>query len=77
MDTTTTRNGERTRGFLVLFQHRGKRLHYPCTGYTMDGREAIDCMEQLTERGFAPLAHTEANGIAETLTLDEMREVVL
>lgn len=43
----------------------------------MNGHEAIDCMETLTKRGFNPIAYTEANGISEQLTLEEMRDVIL
>ena len=58
---------------VVVPRPRKPALLYP----PMNGDKALRNMETLTGRGFKPIARTTANGITETLTLQEMREVYL
>ena len=72
-----TYQGRIVRGFLVLVKKGGRVLYYPCSGEPhFHGLAAIDCMERLTRRGISCQAYTERHGITETLTLDEMKEII-
>ncbi len=75
---TTNAQGEAVRGFAVTVYRDGKKHpgSYPAKGCPyLTGAYAAKVMNRLAERGFTTLAHTEANGISETLTLEEMAEI--
>ena len=61
------------RKFKVLLKNRGKWLAYK----DLTGKQALDLMQSLLERGFRSTAYTKANGITEVLTLTEMQEVII
>ena len=70
--------GRMIRQFKVLVlretpRRKPKWLAYP----PHDGAQALACMETLSGRGHKVMAETTGNGIQETLTLAEMRGVVL
>ncbi len=58
--------------FSVVVPMAGRKpLSYPLA----DGRSSLSNMQTLTGRGFTPEAHTEAYGINEMLTLNEMQDI--
>ncbi len=59
------------RQFEVAITVKGKKTKYP----PMGGNKALALMERLTQRGFSPLALTNANGVDDVLTLNEMKEI--
>ena len=79
MTTTPTRNqqGENVRGFIVMIDAPGHpRMTYPCTGHPfLTGQEAIRIMQGYKDNrhGVKTTAYTCANGIEDTLTLDELK----
>ena len=78
MTTTTNQQGETVRGFAVTVYRDGKKHpgSYPAQGCPfLTGEYAAKVMRRLESRGFTTQAHTQANGIAETLTLEEMTEL--
>jgi hypothetical protein len=61
------------RKFNVLLTHKKKKLVY----YNLTGEKALRLMKSLSKRKFKCLAHTEANGVTEFLTLKEMQEAII
>lgn len=59
------------RMFRVIISIKGKATAYP----PQDGNRALANMLVLARRGFEPVARTEANGIAEDLTLPDMQSI--
>ncbi len=76
---TTNSHGERIRGFMVVIKAPGRHVTtLPCTGqpyYT--GEAATTVMEgyKLRRPGVETAAYTCANGIEESLTLEEMMSI--
>lgn len=68
-----------TRKFTVVVYRKGKSaVSYPARGcQLLDGQRALALMRSMQKRGLESVAITNANGIEETLTLDEMERVTL
>ena len=65
-------NDIQVRKFKVIVARASKpNVAYP----DLDGDKALRLMERLTRRGFKTLAHTQANGISETLTVSDLHEI--
>lgn len=60
------------RTFEVLVRRVGKpSLLYP----SLNGDKSFALMKKMKDRGFETVAKTQANGITETLTLDDMDQI--
>lgn len=56
---------------VAVVRHGVKGLFYPA----MNGEKSLQLMENLSKRGLKTAAHTAANGISETLTVQEMHSI--
>lgn len=56
---------------VLILQDKKRPLAYPL----VEGEQALQTMETLAKRGHSVVAVTEANGIKEQLSLEEMRDI--
>lgn len=63
------------RTFDILFKYRNKNTAY--LNLELDGAKALKIMEHLNDLKLNPIAVTKSGDVTETLTLKEMRELII
>jgi hypothetical protein len=68
--------GQRVRGFWVVWRHRDKTLRMPCTGCdAYNGYEAIAIMKNLKEQGHESRAVTRGVNAPDYIDLEKMEQL--